>query len=141
MTRKKEKLRVSMIVICKFSIPPFELGRRFWSYLALDARLVHNLVNVVGSNARLGSSGSEIEDLTRELADLAHGFYALGVENVKLVAVGQRAAVLGVAIFGPHGVRDRLGNGSVLGQRVDRSEGSREWEARERIVVTGCWIW
>ncbi len=108
------EMRLTLRKSRSFSVAP---------YLAFNARLVHNLVNVVGGDARLGRSSRKVEDLARELTNLAHGFYALGVQNVKLVAVGQRATVLGVAILGPHGVRDRLGNGSVLGQRVDRSQG------------------
>ncbi len=85
------------------------------SYLAFDAGLVDNLVDVIGRYAGLGGFRGKIKDLARKLTNLAHGFYALGVENIKLVAVGQRPAVLGVAILGPHGVRNRLGNSSVLG--------------------------
>lgn len=65
------------------------VATRALSYLALDAGLVDNLVNVVGRYAWLSSFGGKIKDLARELTNLAHGFYALGVENIKLVAVGQ----------------------------------------------------
>lgn len=119
--------------LCASSIPQ--------THLALDAGLVYNLVNVIGGDAGDGGGGSQVEDFARELGDLAHGFYALGVENLKLGAAAERAAVLGVAIFGPHGVGDRPGDGAVLGEGVDGSQGAGKGEAREGVVVTGGWIW
>ena len=102
---------------------------------------MHNLVNLVGRDAGLRGSSSDIEDLSGQLAGLAHSLLALLIEDVDLVAVREGAAVLGVAVLPPGWVRDGLGEGSVLGQRVDGSERAGEGIVGKRVVVAGCWVW
>jgi hypothetical protein len=38
-------------------------------------------------------------------------------------------------------VRDRLGDGSLGGERVDGPQGTPIREGRERVIVAGSWIW
>lgn len=78
------------------------------------ASLMDNFVNVVGRHAGLGSRGRDIQNLTGKLTALPHSFLALGIEDLNLVSIHERAAVLGVAVFPPYRVRDRLGQCSVL---------------------------
>lgn len=99
------------------------------------------LVDVIGRDTRLGGGGSNIENLSRQSTALSHGILAGLVENFDLVAVGERAAVPGVAVLPPHGVRNRLGESSVRRQRIDGSQGARVGKVGERVVVTGSWIW
>lgn len=111
------------------------------TYVTLDASLVHNLVDLVGRHTRLRGSGGNIKDLSRKLAGLAHSLLGLLVEDLDLVSVREGAAVLGVPVLPPCRVRDGLGQGAVLGQRVDGAEGAGVGIVGERVVVAGCWIW
>lgn len=111
------------------------------TYLALDTGLVDDIVDIVSRDAGFGRRCRNIEDLSCQTADFSHRSNSLGIEYLNLVAVRQRAVVLGIAIFPPDRVRDRLGNGAVIGERIDGSELSREREAGERVVETGSWIW
>lgn len=111
------------------------------TYVSLNACLVDELVDVIGGNARLGSGSGNIEDLPCKSAALSHSILARLVEDFDLVTVGERAAIPGVAVLPPHGVGDRLRQSSMRRQRVDRSQRARVGEVRERVVVTGSWIW
>jgi hypothetical protein len=83
------------------------------TYVSLNAGLVNDLVDVVGGYARLGSGSSNVEYLSRKSAALSHSILARLVENFDLVTVGERAAIPRVAVLPPHGVGDRLRQGSV----------------------------
>lgn len=111
------------------------------TYVSLNACLVDELVDVIGGNARLSSGSGNIEDLSCKSAALSHSILARLVEDFDLVTVGERAAIPGVAVLPPHGVGDRLRQSSMRRQRVDRSQRARVGEVRERVVVTGSWIW
>lgn len=111
------------------------------AYVALDASLVDDLVDLIGRDTRLRGRGGNVEDLSSKLAGLSHSLLALVVEDVDLVAVRKRAAVLGIAVLPPCWVRDGLGQGSMLGQRVNGAEGAGEGIVGERVVVAGRWIW
>lgn len=119
------------------SVPKFPM----LIYLAFDTSFVDDLVNVVGRNSGFSRSGGNVKNLTGELSNLSHGLNAFSIEDLELVAVDNGSAVLGVAILGPHGVRNGLGDLSRLGQRVYRPQRAGEVEAGKGVVVTGCWIW
>lgn len=102
---------------------------------------MNDLVDVVGGYARFGSGSGNIEDFSRKSAALSHGILARLVEDFDLVTVGERAAVPGVAVLPPNGVRNRLRESSVRRQRVNGSQGARVGKIGERVVVTGSWIW
>jgi hypothetical protein len=95
---------------------------------------VYDPVDLVGRYTRLGRSGCEVENLTGELAALAHGSLTLGIEDINLVPVDNGAAVLGIAILPPHGMRDGLGKRSVGRERVGSAERPGVVEVGERIV-------
>lgn len=84
------------------------------TYISGYASLMDNLVDVISRDARLCSCGGDIQNFTGKLAALAHRFLALGIEYLDLVAVHERATVLGVAVFPPYRVGDRLGQRSML---------------------------
>lgn len=111
------------------------------TYLAVNTGLVDNLVDVIGRHTRFGCRSSNVEDLASKFADLAHSILACLIVNLELVSVGERAAVLGVAVLPPDGVGDRLGEGSVLGERVDGSKLSTVGVVWKRVIEAGSWIW
>lgn len=84
-------------------------------YLAFDTSFVDDLVNVVGGNSGLSSGSGNVKNLAGELSNLAHGLNAFSIEDLELVSVDNGSAVFGVAILGPHGVRNGLGDLSGLG--------------------------
>lgn len=103
------------------------------THISFDTGLVYDPVDLVGRYTRLGRSGCDVENLTGELAALAHSSLALGIEDINLVAVDNGATVLGIAILPPHGMRDGLGERSVRRERVGCTE-------RPRVVEVGEWI-
>lgn len=111
------------------------------AYVSLDTGLVNNLVDVIGRHTRLRGGGSNVEDLSCKRAALSHSILSSLVENFDLVAAAEGAAVLGVAILPPHGVRNRFGEGSMRGERIDGSQRAGVGEVGERVVVAGSWIW
>lgn len=110
------------------------------SYVALNAGLVNNLVNLVGGDAWPQGSSRDIQNFSRQTADLAHAILLLGVELLNLVRPNERSASLGNTIFGVIGVRYRLGDFALGRKRINWSEGSREAEGWEWVVVAGVWI-
>lgn len=101
---------------------------------------MHDLVQLVCSDAGPNGGGGDVEDLSRQPAYLAHGVLGLLVENLDLVPVDEGAAGLGDAICGVVGMRDGLGDGTALGQRVYGAQGAGEGELREGVVDAGLWI-
>lgn len=120
----------------------FPRAARPWdhTYLALDAGLVDDLVNLVGRDARSQGGGSNVQDFSRQAAHLAHAILGLGVEDLDLVRPSERAAGLGDTVGSVVRVGDRLGDGALLGQRVDGSQGAGVGEGGEGVVVSGFWI-
>lgn len=89
-----------------------------WTYVALDAGLMDDLIDLVGRHTGLRGGRSDIKNFSREFTGLAHCLLTLVVEDVDLIAVRDGAAVFGVAVLPPGRVRNGLGQGAVLGQRV-----------------------
>ena len=98
-----------------------------------------NFVQIVGRDARLDSSGHDIQDFSPQHAHLTHGGLSFGIEQVELIPV-HKALALGDTGIGIVGVRDRLGHLAPRGQGIDGPQGAGEGEGGERVVKTGCWI-
>ena len=109
--------------------------------IALNARLVHNLVNFVRRDAWPEGCRCNIEDLAGQPANLAHTLLVLGAQLLNLVCPDERSSSLGNAILRVIGMRYRLGNLASRGEWIDWSEGPGETESREWVEVAGLWIW
>jgi hypothetical protein len=109
------------------------------AYISLKAGFMDNLVDLVGRDAGLQGSRSNVQDFSCQPADFPHLLLRRGVQEVDLVCA-QGAAGLGDAIGGVVWVGDRLGHFPLLRERVDRPQGAREGEGREGVVVAGLWI-
>ena len=110
------------------------------TYVALHARLVHNLVDVVGCYAGLCGRSGNVQDLTRQSAHFAHAVLLLLCENSNLVPVDKDLLRAGDAILCVVWVLDALLDLALRRQRVDGSQGAGVREGRERVEVTSCWI-
>lgn len=84
------------------------------SYLALDACLVDNLIDLIRRDSRYSSSSSKIQDFSGQFADFTHSLDTLSIQNLEFIAVDNRSAVLGITIYRPYGMRNRLGNRSLV---------------------------
>jgi hypothetical protein len=109
-------------------------------YVALHARVVHNLVNVVGCDAGLCGRRGDVENLTRQSAHLAHAVLLLLCEDSNLVPVDKDLLRAGNAILCVVGVLDALLDLALGRQRVDGSKGAGVGERGERVEVASCWI-
>lgn len=89
------------------------------THIPLNACPMDNIVDVIGRNTWFCSGRGNVEHLTGQSAAFAHGFLSLGVENFNLVSMSQRTVVLWIPILPPDRVRNRLGQGSVLRQRIN----------------------
>jgi hypothetical protein len=111
------------------------------SYITLYASLVDNLINVVCRDSGLQFASSEIQNLTSQSANLTHAFLLLLVQDSNIMAANELLLGTRDTIAGVVRVRDRLGNGSLGGERVDGSQGTAVREGRVRVIVAGSWIW
>ena len=98
-----------------------------------------DLVEIVRRDTRLYFGGDDIQNLSPQPTDFAHGFLPLGVEQVKLVPVDE-AFALRDAGLGIVGTNDGLGQFALRGQGVDGPQGTSKGEGGKGIVKTGCWI-
>lgn len=110
------------------------------TYISLQTGLVDNLVDVVCCHTRLRCSRSNVQDLSREPAHLAHALNLLRIQDSNLVPphkllLGMRYAILGV-VWELYARRDL----PPLGQRVDGSEGSSVRVGGEGVEGAGGWI-
>lgn len=103
------------------------------TYIALNASIVADFIKVVGTYARLESSGGDVEYFTRQAADLAHGFLGFSIEGGDFGAA-QTTLRLGDSRFGPVRVLYRLGDVTPWGEWVDGPDGAGKLEIRERVV-------
>lgn len=110
------------------------------THVALDTLLVYYPVDLVGRDAGSDRSSSNVEDLSRQPADLAHRILCLLVEDLDLVPVDEGPPCLGYAVGGVVGVGDRLWDLTSWGQRVNGSERAGVRKVRERVVVAGLWV-
>jgi hypothetical protein len=102
---------------------------------------VHNLVDLVGCDARPECRSGDVQHLSRQPAHLAHAILGLGIQLLDLVGPDERPAEFGDAIFRVVGMRYRLGHLAPRRKRVDWPQGAGEAEGRERVEVAGFWIW
>lgn len=112
----------------------------FPTHIACDAGLVHDLINVVGCNARLRCSGGFIQHFSSQPADLPHALNLLRVKHLDLMPVDEDLLAPRNAILRIIGVRYALRNFSAGRQRVDRAEVAGEGEGGEGVVVAGFWV-
>ena len=110
-------------------------------HVALNAGLVHDLVDLVGRDAGPHGSRGNVEHLAGQAADLAHALLCLGVELLDLVGADEGPAGLGDAIFGVVGVGDRCRDRAGVGEGVDGSERARVVEGGPGVEEAGVWIW
>lgn len=120
-------------------------GEGRW-YVAFDARLVHNLIDLVRSGARLCGGGGKIKDLSGQAADFAHAFDFFGGEDGDLAhAVAHGPFRAGDAVAGIIGAGDGFGELAGGGEGVVGAEATGVGEVREGVVVAGfCgreWGW
>lgn len=111
------------------------------SYITLYTRFVDNLIDVVGCDTRLQFTSSSIQDLASQAANFAHAFLLLLVEDGNVMATNNLLLGARNTIAGVVRVRDRLGDRSLGGQRVD---GPQRTGVRERgvwVEGAGIWIW
>jgi hypothetical protein len=111
------------------------------AYIALNTSLVDHLVDMVRRSTRLHLPRSNIQDLARQTADLAHPILLLLIQDRDVVPaykllLGPREAVLRVV-----GMGDGFGNGPRRRQGVDGAQGAGVLEGGERIELSGGWVW
>lgn len=111
------------------------------TYVALNASLVDDFIDIVGGDTGLQLPRSNIKDLSRHPAHLAHTVLLRLVQKSDIVSANKFLLGAGNAIFRVVRVRNRLRDSLLRRQRVNRSEGSGESEGRKRIVFPGCWVW
>ena len=116
------------------------IPRTALAYLALHARLVHDLVDVVGCDTGLCGRSGDVQNLTRQPAHLAHAVLLLFCEDSNLVPVDKDLLRAGNAILCVVGVLDALLDLALRRQRVDGAQGAGVGEGRERVEVASCWI-
>lgn len=111
------------------------------THVTLDTLLMHNLVDLVGGDAGSECGGGNVENLSCQTADLAHGILGLVVQKFDLVPVheGSRAE-LGDAIGGVVWPGDRLWDFTLCGEGIYGAQGAGVGEAREGVEVAGLWI-
>jgi len=100
---------------------------------------VDNLVYVVGGDSGADSGSGDVENFTREAADLAHAVLGFGVEYLDLIPA-RHGSVLGDTIFGPFGVSYALGDDTLRREGIDGAEGASIVEGREGVEVASSWI-
>lgn len=98
-----------------------------------------DLVKVVCGDTGPDLGRNDVEHLTSQPADLAHGILASLVEYVKLVAV-EEALALGDAGLGVVGALYRLRNLALCRERVDGTERAGVIVSGERVEVAGGWV-
>lgn len=99
------------------------------------AGFVYYFVDVVSGNTRLGCGSSDVENLSSQLAALTHSILSLCIEYVDFVTVDDGSTILRVAVFPPHGVRNRLGERSMFRQGINWSKCTGERKVGERVVI------
>ena len=110
------------------------------TYVSFQTSLVDNLVDIIRRHARLRGSRSNIQDLSRKPAHLAHALNLLRIEDGNLVPPDKLLLRVRYAVFGVvwelHARRDL----PPLRQRIDGSEGSGVGVGGERVEGAGGWI-
>ena len=108
------------------------------SHIPFYAGFVADLIQVVGGDSWFHLGSDNVEDLSRQAADLAHTILGLGIQELDLIPA--QGAALGYARGSIVGVGDRLGHGASLRQRVDGSQGPGEGVGREGVELASRWI-
>ena len=108
--------------------------------IPLYTGFVDNLVDLVCRDAWAQSCRSDIQNLSCQTAHLPHSILGLGIKQVDLVWAHVGTASLGNAVGRVVRVWDRVGDGSRVGERVDRSQGAREGKGREGVEIARLWI-
>ena len=111
------------------------------THIPLQARLMHDLINVIRRHARPRRRRRNIQHLPRQTTHRPHPLNLLLIQNGDVPAPAQQV-LLGArdAIFRVVRVLNLGGHLSPRRQRVDRAEGPCVGEGREGVVVAGC-VW
>jgi hypothetical protein len=100
---------------------------------------VHNLVEMVGGDARADLAGGGVEHFARQAAHFAHGLLLLLVEDGDLVPDRGDALVVGDAVGGIFGELDVGGHFAARGEGVHGAQRAGVREGGEGVEVAGFW--
>jgi hypothetical protein len=78
------------------------------TYVSFYTSLVNNIIYIIGRNARFDRSCRDVQDLSRQAADLSHSVYALLVQYRYFVAADKDMFASRYAVFSVIGPFDRL---------------------------------
>lgn len=108
------------------------------TYISLETGFVAHLVQVVCGNTGLYLGSNNIQDFSRQLADLSHSLLCCAVEDIYLGSV-EHALARGHARIGIVGLLNRLWDDTSRRERIHGPNRACVWEPKEWVIQAAAY--